>query len=149
VQPQEILQLLANSVQTMYGSGDYLGTAGTQTTFQPITYVGTGGSAVLSGPVTPLWTFTMGTTTYSFELTSLSSAYTGSGSLTLAGSGTAYITGFDATQGSFAIQGTGFQFMSASATANGVGVPDGGSTVALLGFAFLGLEGLRRKLGVL
>jgi len=34
-----------------------------------------------------------------------------------------------------------------SATPGGVGVPDGGTTVSLLGFASLGLVALRRKLG--
>ena len=145
----------SNLVQTIYGSDDYSGVpSGTLATFKSIEYVGTGGGTTLIGPVTPLWTFTLGTTIYSFDLTSLTSAvtYSGSGlsSLTLAGLGTANITGFEPTQGNFAIQGTGpnlsFQFVSASTTANGTAVPDGGMTVAFLGFALVGLAGLRRTL---
>ena len=145
----------SNPVQTVYGSDDYSGVpSGTIATFKSIAYVGTGGGATLTGPVTPLWTITLGTTIYSFDLTSLTSAVTYSGgglsSLALAGLGTAYITGFEPTQGNFAIQGTGpnlsFQFVSASTTANGTAVPDGGMTVAFLGFVLVGLEGLRRTL---
>jgi hypothetical protein len=145
----------SNPLHTIYGSDDYsVVPFWTPVTFQSIVYVGTGGGANLTGPVTPLWTFTLGTTIYSFDLTSLISAVTYSGgglsSLALAGLGTAYITGFEPTQGNFAIQGTGpnlsFQFVSASTTANGTAVPDGGMTVAFLGFALVGLEGLRRTL---
>ena len=42
----------------------------------------------------------------------------------------------------------GFFFLDdISVTPTGVGVPDGGTTVSLLGCALLGLAGLRRKLG--
>ena len=41
---------------------------------------------------------------------------------------------------------TGFLLDDVSVNPAGVGVPDGGSTVSLLGFALLGLAGLRRKL---
>ena len=53
----------------------------------------------------------------------------------------ANMTGYNATLGNFVIAGSGqnlsFQFMSGSGTANGTAVPDGGSTVALLGFALI------------
>ena len=86
--------------------------------------------------------------TYSFSLNSLTSADITAGSMTLAGSGTAYITGFDLTEGNFAISGTGpnlsFQFVTGSSTV----VPDGGSTVTLFGFALVAVIGLQRKLRV-
>ena len=69
------------------------------------------------------------------------SSYNGLYSFSLMGYGTANMTGYDATQGNFVIGGSGqnlsFQFMSGSGTANGTAVPDGGSTVALLGFALI------------
>jgi hypothetical protein len=135
----------SNPLHTIDGSDDYsVVPFGTPVTFQSIAYVGTGGDATLTAPVTPLWTFNLATTTYSFDLTNLTSATKTSGgglsSLTLAGLGTAFITGFEPTQGSFAIQGTGrnlsLQFVSASTTANGTAVPDGGMTVAFLGLAW-------------
>src|SRR5262249_31618551 len=43
--------------------------------------------------------------------------------------------------------GTGLLNQNFTLVIGGVGVPDGGSTVSLLGCAFLGLAGLRRKLG--
>jgi hypothetical protein len=139
-----------NPELTIWGNGAYSGVpSGTQVTFQSINYIGTGESATLTpAPVTPLWTFTVGGLTYWFELTSLSSANITSGSLALAGLGTAYITGFTPTEGNFAISGTGpnltLQFVSASTTANGVAVPDGGLTVTLLGFALIGLGALHK-----
>jgi hypothetical protein len=42
--------------------------------------------------------------------------------------------------------GTGLENQNFTLVIGGAGVPDGGSTVSLLGFAFLGLAGLRRKL---
>ena len=43
--------------------------------------------------------------------------------------------------------GTGLPNQNFTLIIGGAGVPDGGSTVSLLGFAFLGLVALRRKLG--
>ena len=43
--------------------------------------------------------------------------------------------------------GTGLENQNFTLIIGGVGVPDGGSTVSLLGFASLGLVALRRKLG--
>ena len=143
-----------NPIHTFYGNGDYAGVpSGTLATFQSISFTGAGGSVSLTNPVTPLWTLSVEPTIYSFDLTSLSSAYItygGVSSLTLAGSGAAYISGFSPTIGTFAIQGTGanlsFQFVSASTTANGTAVPDSGTTVALLGLAFVAIVGLHRRI---
>jgi hypothetical protein len=43
--------------------------------------------------------------------------------------------------------GTGLENQNFTLVIESAGVPDGGSTVSLLGFALLGLVGLRRKLG--
>ena len=131
----------SDAMWTASGTGDYSNTAGIQTTFKSINYTGTGANALLAGSVSPLWTFNLGATTYSFELTGVSFAYAGSGISTLAGSGIASITGYDPTPGSF-VFGSVFQFVSGAATS----VPDGGSTIALLGLALVGVEGMRRRL---
>ena len=143
-----------NPVQISYASGDYSGVPPffTQATFNPISYVGTGDNASLTGPVAPLWSFNSGSTSYSFNLNSLSyadiSSYNGLYSFSLMGYGTANMTGYQATLGNFVIGGTGqnlsFQFISGSATANGTAVPDHGSTVAFLGFTLLTVVALQR-----
>ena len=145
-----------NPVQVSYVSGDYAGISPffSQATFLPISFIGTGASATLmNGPVEPLWQITAGSIDYRFNLNSLSYANissNGLNSFTLMGFGTAYMTGRDATEGNFVIGGFGsnlsFQFASGFGTANGTAVPDGGSTVALLGFALVGVAGLHRKL---
>ncbi len=71
--------------------------------------------------------------------------------LSITGTGTLNGAGFDSTPGTWAfsaqsaggIHQASFTF---SADTTGAGVPDGGSAVALLGIALVGLEGLRRKL---
>ena len=45
------------------------------------------------------------------------------------------------------VEGGSWVLDDVSVTPTGVGVPDGGTTVSLLGCALLGLAGLRRKLG--
>ncbi len=139
-------------------SGNYSGVPmNTPTVFQPIVFTGLNTlTPSLTAVVSPLWTFTIGAVVYSFDLTSLTTATTAVSpnlsTFTLSGNGVAKITGFDPTFGVFSLQGTGenlsFQFIQASTTANGLAVPDGGSAVALLGLAMIGVEGLRRKLGV-
>ena len=131
------------------------GVASPAVTVNTLKFTGTGAAAVLSASVSPEWVFTYGGDTYSFDLTALTFAsVTKSGSLSqmlLQGSGVAHITGFDDTIAVWTLSGTdggGLKFTasSESTTATGVGVPDGGLTVALLGFAFVGVEGFRRKI---
>jgi hypothetical protein len=100
-----------------------------------------------NGPITPLWTFVSGMSTYSFDLTTLSSRQQpGDDTLTLKGTGTLKITGFTDTAGSWLFTanqaGGTFSFSSSNAA-----VPDSGSAVALLGIALAGIEGARRALG--
>jgi hypothetical protein len=81
-----------------------------------------------------------------FNLISSSITVQGGGSLNVDGTGTITGNGFDATAGSwhFTTQNPGTGVFSFSAATGAV--PDGGSAVALLGIAFMGLEGLRRML---
>jgi hypothetical protein len=70
--------------------------------------------------------------------------------LSITGTGTLNSAGFDPTPGTWAFSAQsarGINQASFTFSAdNTAGVPDGGMTVALLGIAFVGLEGLRRKL---
>jgi hypothetical protein len=98
--------------------------------------------------VNPLWTFDVGTTVYSFDATSVSSSYN---SLLrqwdIGGNGIAMITGFTDTPGQWNVNlsQTGASFVF-DASEGSVPVQDGGSTVAMLGGAMLGLGALSRKL---
>jgi len=100
-----------------------------------------------NGPITPLWTFMSAGSTYSFDLTALTSILQpGDDTLTLKGTGTLHITNFTDTVGSWVFTanqaGDTFSFSSSNAAA----VPDSGSAVALLGIALAGIEGVRRAL---
>ena len=137
-----------NGWQTLAGTGSY-GTVppGTATTFNDFTFVGDGVAAMLLAPDTPIWTFTVGGTTYSFDLLALTNGHVESGAMAFSGTGIAHITGFDPTPASFALQGagTGFDFtLSSSTTAT---IPEGSTTVLLvLGLVLVGIVTLRQKL---
>lgn len=130
-------------------TGTYSGvTLGTAVTYTPFTFK----PALVPSPVTPLWTFTDAGVTYSFELDTVTVMLQNNRFLNLFGTGTATATGYDATPGvwTFSIDTTsnptGFNFNFISTTeATPPGVPDGGLTMALLGFALVGVEGLRRR----
>jgi hypothetical protein len=99
-----------------------------------------------NGPITPLWTFMSAGSTYSFDLTVLSSRLQpGDDTLTLKGTGTLHITNFQDTAGTWVFTANQasdtFSFSSSNAA-----VPDSGSAVALLGIALAGIEGARRAL---
>jgi hypothetical protein len=134
------------------GTGDYSLTGGALVTFSSISYTGTGASATLTSPVDPLWTFEVSGVTYSFDLTSLSDADVTANSVSLSGTGTAFIAGDTATSATWSLEGAGvneqFQidFSTTSSTGGGGGgtpgsVPDSGTTVIMLGLA-LGACGL-------
>lgn len=101
-----------------------------------------------STATSPLWSVTFGGTTFTFNLTSSTIQVRNSVALYVTGTGTVTGTGFQATPGTWSFSpsnrpdGQG-RFSWAGST--GTGVPDGGTTVALLGGALLGLAGLRRK----
>lgn len=112
---------------------------GTAVTFTPFVFDP-------AGSVTPLWTFTVGTTVYSFNLTSFFIDTRSSSSIHLIGNGTAFIDDgsgtYSPTDGLWDLSaGTSTTFhFSAGNT-----VPDGGATAMLLGVGLLGLGALRRK----
>ena len=112
--------------------------------FSPATF--TDGWTFNSGS-TPLWTAGI----FTFDLLSSSVLSQSSTFLNVVGSGTISAPGYDPTPGTWSYsitnQGGGpsgtFSFVG-STVADGA-VPDGGTTVALLGVSLLGLHGVRRK----
>lgn len=117
-----------------------------QVSFNGFTFNPAGGS------VSPLWTFTLGPvgdqTVFSFDATTITSSYNADKrAWDIEGMGMAMETGYSDTEGSYDIQlgqsGASFNFGAASYAPP---IPDGGSSVALLGGAFLGLGAVRRKL---
>ncbi len=104
-----------------------------------------------SSPTSPLWTVGG----FTFNLTSSTVAFQSSQFLSIKGTGFLTGNGFDKTPGTWAFtsqQADGseqdsFSF-SANTSAQPGQVPDGGSTVALLGAALVGVAAIRRKLAV-
>lgn len=90
-----------------------------------------------AGGVTPLWTFTIGNVTYSFDATSIVVETQNSTFLNIEGSGVAYVTGDTAAVGHWSITDTGngpnFTF------GEGTSVPDSGATAALLALGVVAL----------
>lgn len=124
-------------------NGSYAGLSGDAvTTFNGFSF--TGGSA------TPLWSFTAGGLTYSFDLASDSIVSQSASFVNLAGVGTLNITGDPSVEGSwtFTLSSAGgassptFQF---GFDASNNSVPDGGLTVALLGGALTAMALVRSK----
>ena len=136
---------------TLFGTGSYSPvTPGIAVNFSPIALQT--GTTNLIGSGNSLWSFTAAGITYGFDLTNVTYAnmWSGLGNYEiLSGGGRAHATGFDDTLGTFVLTGGGrgnsftFSFLS---NANGQAVPDGGSTAALLGLAFVGVDVFRRKL---
>jgi hypothetical protein len=131
-------------------TGSFAGTQGSAVTFAGAPLVFSPSSSYVDNPV--LWTFTFGGNIYSFDLTSVVSSVGVGPSLNLAGSGILTISGgvYTPTAGTFSLSATGagsgplnetFGF-----TAGNSAVPDGGTTVMLLGVALSGLGLLRKKL---
>jgi hypothetical protein len=128
-------------------TGSYTGIpVGTATMFNNFSFIGEGTAATLLAPDMPLWTFTIGATTYSFELLALTNGHVDAGSMAFSGTGIAHITGFDDIPASFALQGAGSNFdftLSSSTTATTM--PDGGATLALLGLGLSAVGIVRRS----
>jgi len=108
-------------------------------------------------PATPLWTVDSGGNVYTFFATSLAvtlqfynPSHGGYGELDMDGLGYAEINGSDPTAGSWSVTATqgghgthaAFGFDSSASV---IGVPDGCTTLGLLGSALVLLQGLRRK----
>ena len=89
---------------------------------------------------------------FSFDLDTATIDTQNSHLLSITGTGTLSGAGFDPTPGTWAFSAQSAagihqaSFTFSADTNTGPGVPDGGSAVALLGIALVGLEGLRRKL---
>jgi hypothetical protein len=117
---------------------------GTNTTFNDFTFVGDGTAAALIGTDSPIWTFTLGATSYSFDLLALTDGHVDAGSMSFSGTGIAHITGFDDTPASFAFEGdgTGFNFQLSSSTT--AATPEGGTTVVMFAFG-LALVGIVKR----
>ena len=96
-----------------------------------------------SGPVANFWSVDG----FVFNLIASSITVQAGGSLIVDGTGTITGPGFDATAGSwhFTTQNPSAEGVFSFSGATGA-VPDGGSAVALLGLALVGIEVLRRKL---
>jgi hypothetical protein len=123
-------------------TGNFTGTTSVVFSATPLSF------APSNTPITPFYTTIP--TGFSFQLLGISevSASNTAIFLDLVGFGIFSGAGFDPTQGTFSISvnsatGNVSGTFAASSTTN---VPDGGSAVALLGIALMGVEGMRRKL---
>ncbi len=127
--------------------GAYAASAGSAATLVPSFSYNTTSLAVTSPASIPfqLWTFKFGGNTYSFKLDhTLTAALSTNKQLLLGGTGTAFINGRDASPAVWSLESTGGGGFKFTATSSTSAVPDGGSTIALLGIALSGIEGARR-----
>jgi len=141
-----------SGVSVDFGTGSYSGTVGDSATIKPFSF------NPPSGPITGLWSFTQGSSTYSFDLStlvkdeqSIPADAPGLGVIRVSGTGVAHATGFSDTPASFVLHASGGLAdlelaFGASGTAFPPGVPDGGRTIALLAFGLAGIAYARRKL---
>ena len=120
--------------------------------FSPLVTFSAFGFTPPTTPVNPLWTFSYLGSTYGFNLSSLVVNTHSATFLDISGMGTLYVTGgtYDPTPGNWSFQVTSSSGSNADAKfafqSSNSAVPDSGLTIALLGFALVGVEGLRRKL---
>jgi hypothetical protein len=146
-------------VQVSDGTGSYevpaLVSDGTSVTVTAFSF-GSGSYSMtpVSPVVDPLWTFSVGGTTYSFKLSAISvsrSVIPSTQFLNISGLGAASITGYDTTPASFALSSTqipGSSGVSATftliSTAIDSTIPEPGA-LSLLGVVLLGLLGRRQR----
>lgn len=125
-------------------TGSFAGTGNT-----PVTFVATGfqfSPSMNPSPVA-LWSFVFGGSTYAFSLTSVVSSVGVGPTLNLAGNGILSISGgtYAATPGTWTFSTTGTGPATYGFVAGNTSVPDGGTTVMLLGAALSGLCLFRKK----
>jgi hypothetical protein len=122
-------------------SGDYsLVNFGQQATFTTFAL------SPLPSSITPLWTFTAGSKTYSYDATGvLLTNPVGKTSIDLSGPGIAYITGYDPTPGTWSLTANNAGGTTASFSASSAAVPIS-STIWILGSGLLGLIGIGKKI---
>lgn len=130
----------ANNGIVAFANGSYAGLLGTMASYANFSYSPLSVTAVGGWVAGTIWRLDVDTYFVLNTITSISET----GGLVLHGTGSAFHNAFDPTQGvwSFSADSTGSAFAYSSTTQ----VPDGGTTVALLGLALGGLAVLRRKL---
>jgi len=136
------------SVSSPYVANDPTGTYSAVPALTPVTFNGfTFNPAVAS--VSPLWMFDYNGVLYSFDATSVVADYNASREeWDIGGTGVAMATGYTTTEGSWTVNlsqtDASFAF-DATAGASG-GVPDGGSTMMLLGGGLVCVGGFARRM---
>ncbi len=142
-------------VEVSDGTGSYevptLVSEGTSVTVTAFSFgSGSYSTTPVSPVVDPLWTFSVGGTTYSFKLSAISVSRS-TQFINIIGLGAASITGYDTTPATFALsstQLTGSSSVSSTftmtSTAIDTTIPEPGA-LSLLGVVLLGLVGWRRR----
>jgi hypothetical protein len=136
-----------SAVSVSSGTASFAGTSGAPVTFNPFTF-----GSVGSENVSPLWSFTVDSAAYSFNLADISSIDATTTFLQIVGGGIVNVGGdMQAANWTFTITdssgGNSGSFIFGFADSNtAIGVPDGGTTVILLGATLSGLCLIRKKL---
>ena len=115
--------------------------AGTAATFTPFTF-----SPGLI-PEDSLWSFTVGGTTYSFEVTSAVITFQNNKFLNIEGAGIGHVTGYDPTPGTWSIVDTGFPGSPVFTFGAATVVPEPSTAALLLGgsFVFFAVRRMTRR----
>ncbi|MGC9942565.1 MAG: hypothetical protein ABSE48_12070 [Verrucomicrobiota bacterium] len=141
----DVESLAAVSVSS--GTQSFIGTGGAPVTFNPFSFSSTG-----TENVSPLWSFTVAGTAYSFDLADINTIDASATFLEIIGSGIVNVgTSSQTANWTFTVTdssgGNSGQFTFGFANSNtAIGVPDGGTTVILLGATLSGICLLRKKL---
>jgi hypothetical protein len=134
------------------GTGTFAGIISQAASFtSSFSFTGDGNSVVLTRPITNFWSFTVGGSTYSFNLSGLTNGHVQSDAMAFSGTGTLFATGFNATPATLSINGRGpgdftFQLSFVTNTATPTSTPDTGSTLLLTSFGLIGLLACRRRI---